>query len=105
MVMHWDLPGPDSMHYEHFNCINKLIGTWYNSNAHKMIGPLWSFATDSDATQRRAGHKIFMASKLTSLLPLFGTLCGLSGLNLHTGPYKMTMDFDYKHILKHKFFC
>lgn len=21
VVMHRDLPGPDSMHYEHFNCI------------------------------------------------------------------------------------
>ncbi|KAF8835723.1 hypothetical protein BDN67DRAFT_1015278 [Paxillus ammoniavirescens] len=40
--------------------INKLISTWYDSDAHKTISSLWSFATDGDVTRRRAGHKIFM---------------------------------------------
>ncbi|KIJ09541.1 hypothetical protein PAXINDRAFT_87327, partial [Paxillus involutus ATCC 200175] len=82
----------------------KLIDTWYEMDAHKVIGPLWSFATDGDATRRKSGHKVFMSTKLTPSSPLYGILSDLPGLNLHAGPHEMTLDFDYKHILKHKSF-
>ncbi|KAI6008633.1 hypothetical protein PISMIDRAFT_690710 [Pisolithus microcarpus 441] len=80
--------------------ILKLVNKWYESGAHKKVGPLWSFATDGDATRRKAGHEVFMVTKLTSASPLYGILSGLPGLNLYTGPQEMTMDFDYKHIFK-----
>ena len=35
MVMHRDLLGPDSMHYEHFNCI------WFGFPLHRIIFPWW----------------------------------------------------------------
>lgn len=36
--------------------------------------------------------------------PLYGTLINMPGLNLFTGEGEVTLDFDYKHILKRKFF-
>ncbi|KIK90958.1 hypothetical protein PAXRUDRAFT_35130 [Paxillus rubicundulus Ve08.2h10] len=68
--------------------------TDWDNDAHKKVGPLWSFATDGDATCQ--------AHPVSS--PIYGILSGLAGLNLYTGPHDMTLDFDYKHILKHKLF-
>ncbi|KIJ09004.1 hypothetical protein PAXINDRAFT_88080 [Paxillus involutus ATCC 200175] len=81
-----------------------IIESWYDNDAHKKVGPLWSFATDGDATRRKAGHKIFLQAKLIPSSPIYGILSGLTGLNLYTGPHDMTLDFDYKHILKRKLF-
>ncbi|KIN94711.1 hypothetical protein M404DRAFT_167565 [Pisolithus tinctorius Marx 270] len=78
------------------------IDVWYSGDAQKMVGPLWSFATDGDSTRRKAGHKVFMKSKLDESSSLYGILSDLPGLNLYTGPHDMTLDFDYKHIIKHK---
>ncbi|KIO02069.1 hypothetical protein M404DRAFT_28042 [Pisolithus tinctorius Marx 270] len=88
-------------HIDWQDLILKLVNTWYETNAHKTIRLLWSFATDGDATHCKAGHEIFMATKLTLASPLYSILSGLPGLNLYTGPHEMTMDFDYKHLFKH----
>ena len=79
-----------------------VINSWYKSNAHKKVGPLWSFATDGDATHHKAGHKVLLQSKLTPSFPIYGILSGLTSLNLYMGLHDMTLDFDYKHILKCK---
>ena len=80
------------------------IDVWYSSDAQKTVGPLWLFATDGDSTRRKAGHKVFMKSTLEESSSLYGILSDLPGLNLHTGPYDMTLDPNHKHIIKRKCF-
>ena len=85
--------------------IHNLIDAWYETDAYKTVRPLWSFATDGDATCHKAGHKVFMSSKLAPSSLLFCILSNLLGLNLNVGPHEMTLDFNYKHLLKHTFSC
>jgi hypothetical protein len=68
------------------------------------IGPIWSLATDGDATQCAASHKLFIKTLLPQDSPLFGTLINMLGLNLFTGDNKVMLDFNFKHIFKRKFF-
>ena len=60
--------------------MRKLIDAWYQTDAPQKIGPLWSFVTDGDATRRKAGHRVFMATKLTPSSPLYSILSDLSAL-------------------------
>ncbi|KAG2340486.1 hypothetical protein BDR05DRAFT_977325 [Suillus weaverae] len=69
---------------------------WQVTGAKEHLGPIFSIATDGDLTHRAAGHHMF--------LKLYGTLSYMPGLNLATGDDKITLDFDYKHIFKHKSF-
>ncbi|KAI0798191.1 hypothetical protein C8Q75DRAFT_802082 [Abortiporus biennis] len=80
-----------------------LVETYQCSRASQLVGPLWSFATDGDATQRAAGYALFVKTKLTSSSLLYPTLSRMPGLNLYTGNNEVTLDFDYKHIFKR--FC
>ncbi|KAG2757841.1 hypothetical protein P692DRAFT_20867349 [Suillus brevipes Sb2] len=80
-----------------------VIDSWYASGADRAVGPAWSFATDGDATRRKAGHRTFLCNNINFTSPLFGTLINLPGLNLLTGKHEMTLDFDYKHVFKR--FC
>ncbi|KAI0791765.1 hypothetical protein C8Q75DRAFT_715496 [Abortiporus biennis] len=80
-----------------------LVETYQCSRASQLIGPLWSFATDGDATQWAAGYALFVKTKLTSSSLLYPTLSHMPGLNLYTGNNEVTLDFDYKHIFK--WFC
>ena len=82
--------------------IEKVIETWIANGADTTVGPLWSFATDGDATRRKAGHHTLVREKLNESSPLFGILSDIPGLNLYTGALDITLDFDYKHIFKHK---
>ncbi|KAG0694088.1 hypothetical protein DFH29DRAFT_985348 [Suillus ampliporus] len=66
----------------------------------QQVGPAWSFTTDGDATRRKAGHKMFVHMPLSPFSLLYGTLSNIPGLNLFTGPGEVTLDFDYKHIMK-----
>ncbi|KAG5634212.1 hypothetical protein H0H81_002859 [Sphagnurus paluster] len=61
--------------------LQMAIMAWESEGAEK-VGPLWSVATDGNATRRRAGYKI------------------LSRLNLCTGKNEVTLDFDFRHIFK-----
>ncbi|KAG1741482.1 uncharacterized protein EDB91DRAFT_1248037 [Suillus paluster] len=79
---------------------NTTINSWYASGADKEIGPIWSFATDGDATRRKAGHRTFIQTPLPLMSPLYGTLSNLPGLNLLTGAHEIMLDFDYKHVFK-----
>jgi hypothetical protein len=82
----------------------RAINCWDTTGAGTSVGPIWSFATDGDATRRAAGHKLFIKNMLAHESPLYGTLINMPGLNLFTGKGLVTLDFDYKHILKCKMF-
>jgi len=81
---------------------NMAISGWQVAGGEEDIGPLWSFATDRDATHRKAGHRVFLKNQLPITSPLHGTLLNLPGMNLYTGDGEVTLDFDYKHIIKRK---
>ncbi|KZP08632.1 hypothetical protein FIBSPDRAFT_761107, partial [Athelia psychrophila] len=63
-------------------------------------GPIWSVATDGDATQRAALHRILMIKTLDLDGPLYEVLGKLPGLNLECGDDDETADSDPKHIFK-----
>ncbi|KAF9229767.1 hypothetical protein BS17DRAFT_826064 [Gyrodon lividus] len=51
------------------------------------------------------GADVYHDQLMSKLIPsslIYGVLLGLTGLNLYTGPHDMTLDFDYKHILKYE---
>jgi len=81
---------------------NMAISGWWVAGGEEDIGPLWSFATDGDATHRKAGHRVFLKNQLPITSLLHGTLLNLPGMNLYTGDGEVTLDFDYKHIIKRK---
>ncbi|KAG2129459.1 hypothetical protein DEU56DRAFT_915172 [Suillus clintonianus] len=80
--------------------LNTIIEAWSSSDAANRVGPVWSVATDGDATRRKAGHKTFVWTPLTVTSPLYGILSNLPGLNLLTGDQAFMLDFYYKHIYK-----
>ncbi|KAJ7847960.1 hypothetical protein B0H13DRAFT_2404873, partial [Mycena leptocephala] len=77
---------------------------WRSSGAAEKVGRIWSWSTDGDMIRRVAGYKAFLTQKLgpTSKSRIYGTLAGMTGLNLWTGPDDVTLDFDFKHIFKRK---
>ena len=77
-----------------------VVDGWQVAGGEQKVGPLWSFATDGDATRRKAGHRFFVKKQLPITSSLYGTLSNLPGLNLYTSDGGMTLDFDYKHIFK-----
>ncbi|KAG2122195.1 hypothetical protein BD769DRAFT_1389819 [Suillus cothurnatus] len=77
-----------------------MRATWILLCSSVHIGPIWSLATDGDATQHAAGHKLFIKTLLPQDSPLFGTLINMLGLNLFTGDNEVMLDFDFKHIFK-----
>ena len=80
--------------------MEKLIDGWQSSGAEETVGPLWSFATNGNATCRKASHCALVRNKLDKSSSLFGVLADIPGLNLYTGKDTITLDFDYKHIFK-----
>ncbi|KAG1796095.1 hypothetical protein EV424DRAFT_1334292, partial [Suillus variegatus] len=85
--------------------LSRAIARWNVTGAAVHVGLVWSLATDGDATRHAAGHKLFVKTLLHQDSPLFGTLINMPGLNLFTGDNEVTLDFDFKHIFKHEFFC
>jgi predicted RecA/RadA family phage recombinase len=81
--------------------LQKLVKAWKLSPfGEAMHGPLWSIASDGDATRRAALYLICMHRELEKDDPLYDLLYDLKGLNLHCGEGGLTMDFDYKHLFK-----
>ncbi|KAJ6569699.1 hypothetical protein B0H10DRAFT_2354990, partial [Mycena sp. CBHHK59/15] len=81
--------------------LQKLVQAWSLSPyGETMHGPLWSIASDGDATRRAALYLICMHKLLGPDDPLYQFLSELAGLNLYTGENGLTMDFDYKHLFK-----
>lgn len=75
----------------------------YNQIAATTLGPLWSVATDSDSTRRKAGYALFVKKRLSPTSPIYSTLVQLLGLNILTGEREVTLDFDWKHLDKRMF--
>ncbi|KAJ7477836.1 hypothetical protein B0H11DRAFT_2281259 [Mycena galericulata] len=87
--------GPDES-----GLIYETVTKAWREHAAATVGEQWSWSTDGDSSRRRAGYAHFVQHKLTSASPIFGTLAGMTGLNLYTGIHDITLDFDYKHIFK-----
>ncbi|KAG1779870.1 hypothetical protein EV702DRAFT_1178143 [Suillus placidus] len=81
----------------------RAIEWWNATGAASVIGPVWSFATDGDATRRAVGHRLFLRNALSPDSELYGILGNMPGLNTMTGDAEVTLDFDFKHIFKR--FC
>jgi len=80
------------------------IECWVATGAAAYVGPVWSFAIDGDATCHAMGHKLFLKKPLLSESHLYGILSNMPGLNTMTGDAEVTLNFDFKHIFKCKFF-
>ncbi|KAG2136158.1 hypothetical protein BD769DRAFT_1385293 [Suillus cothurnatus] len=81
--------------------LTKATDQWNATGAVAQIGPVWSVATDGDATHRAAGHRLFVKSLLFESLDLYDALINMPGLNLFTGDNEVTLDFNFKHIFKY----
>ncbi|KAJ7182232.1 hypothetical protein C8R43DRAFT_910814 [Mycena crocata] len=81
---------------------NKLIDLWGASEAQRIIGEIWTFATDGDPLRRAAGHNVFCNIPLDPTSALHQIIADCLGLNLFTGPQCITLTFDWHHILKRK---
>ncbi|KZP34121.1 hypothetical protein FIBSPDRAFT_990558, partial [Athelia psychrophila] len=84
---------------EQASWIRMLLERWHILYE-ELRGPIWSVATDGDATRRSALHSILMSETLSPSDALYDILGDLPGLNLQTGKNKVTSDSDLKHIAK-----
>ncbi|KIK39196.1 hypothetical protein CY34DRAFT_25363 [Suillus luteus UH-Slu-Lm8-n1] len=78
------------------------IECWDATGADTRVGPVWSFTTDGDTTCHAAGHRLFLKHPLSINSPLYAILSDMPWLNTFTGDSKVTLDFNFKHIFKHK---
>jgi hypothetical protein len=64
-----------------------------------------SIATDGDAARRKGGYAVFLSEDIDPVKnqDLWERLRGCVGLNLKVGPHLVTLDLDWKHIIKRKF--
>ncbi|KAJ7575718.1 hypothetical protein C8J56DRAFT_900688 [Mycena floridula] len=81
----------------------QLIIDAFNRIARGTVGAIWSFATNGDAIRRAASYTMFVKTALSEDSPLWNILgvLGKLGFNLFTGDFDITLDFDFKHLLKH----
>lgn len=82
--------------------LRTVIETFITNGGLEAVGPLWSIATDGDATRYKACHCLLVREKLTIDHAVYGILSNLPGLNLYTGPLLVTLDPDFKHNIKCK---
>lgn len=84
--------------------IKALLDAWRDStDGEARHGPIWSVASDGDGVRRAAFHVLFMSQTLQPSDPLFPILSPLTGLNLQTGEYFITAEFDPKHLCKREY--
>jgi hypothetical protein len=62
--------------------LTRAITQWNSTGAATQIRPVWSVATDGNATRCTAGHRLFIKSLLSESSELYGTLINMLGLNL-----------------------
>ena len=63
-------------------------------------GPIWTIASDGEASLRNSRFNLCMDHSINESSPLCKKLVRLPGLNLKTGPRDITMTADYKHAFK-----
>ncbi|KAG2364529.1 hypothetical protein BDR07DRAFT_1375049 [Suillus spraguei] len=83
--------------------LSHAIGCWKATGAAVQVGLIWLVATDGDATQRAAGHQLFVKNPLSPESSLYSILANMPGLNTLMGDNEITLDFNFKHIFKR--FC
>jgi hypothetical protein len=83
------------------NWLKKVVIAW-ESNRYGAAynGPIWSVASDGEASLRNSRFQLCMDHEVqkSSLLGL--RLSRLTGMNLQAGPGDITMTADYKHAFK-----
>ncbi|KAG2114960.1 hypothetical protein BD769DRAFT_1629965 [Suillus cothurnatus] len=67
----------------------RAITRWNLTGTTMQIRPVWSVATDGNATRHAAGHRLFVKSLLSESSELYGTLINMPGLNLMTAITKL----------------
>ena len=86
------------------DCANWLRGviTAWESNKHgaEYNGPIWSVASDGEASLRNSRFQLCMDHEVAKSSLLGSKLSRLTGMNLRTGPGDITMTADYKHAFK-----
>ncbi|KAL1665219.1 hypothetical protein GGF50DRAFT_88180, partial [Schizophyllum commune] len=81
--------------------IRTCLKAWRESECgEQQSGPIWSIASDGDATRRAALYILCMDRHLNKQSALYQRVGELRGLNLYVGEGNITMDFDFKHIWK-----
>ena len=82
----------------------KIVMDSWASHEHgaQRNGPIWTVASDGEASLRNSRFNLCMDHDLDSSSPLGRKLIRLHGLNLRTGPGDVTMTADYKHAFKRK---
>ncbi|KAK7455836.1 hypothetical protein VKT23_010871 [Stygiomarasmius scandens] len=69
---------------------------------HPIVGKLEAFCwyTDGDPSRRKGGHRYFVQIEVRPGTQLHSILSRLPGLNLMTGPFSLTIGFDWRHVDK-----
>jgi hypothetical protein len=83
--------------------IAQIKQAWKDSGSENLFGPLWSIATDGDASRRKGGFEALLWQDLPMDTPLGCLLWPLHkhGMNMKVGDDEgMTLDFDWKHVIK-----
>jgi hypothetical protein len=89
------------------NLMKLIIKGYADSTALSCFGWFFSFATDGDSARRKGGFHYLLSCKLDMSSSLGKRLEGLLGMNYMVGPNDITLDFDWKHVMKRTliFFC
>jgi hypothetical protein len=82
------------------NLMKLIIQSYSDSGAAARFGWFFSFATDGNAARRKGGFHYLLGHKLETSTELGKQLTGLLGMNYMVGPHDITLDFDWKHIIK-----
>ncbi|KAF9791964.1 hypothetical protein BJ322DRAFT_984195, partial [Thelephora terrestris] len=81
--------------------LRTVIDAWESHEyGAKYNGPIWSVASDGEASLRNSRFRLCMDHEVEKSSPLGLKLSRLSGINLHTGVRDITMTADYKHAFK-----
>lgn len=81
--------------------LERVITAWKsNEYGEAYNGPIWSVASDGEASLRNTRFRLCMSSEIDKSSPLGLKLARLTGINLWTGPGDITMTADYKHGFK-----
>ena len=81
--------------------LKMVISAWEsNEYGAKYNGPIWSVASNGEASLRNSRFRLCMDYEVKKSSPLGSKLSRLIGMNLHTGPGDITMTADYKHAFK-----
>ena len=79
------------------------LRAWKSSAFDEILwGPIWSIASDRDATCCGLLYNICMTHKVPVTSGLYQWLHSCIGLNLWVSKSNVTMNFDYKHVFKRK---